>query len=127
LDQQRKIEFTKLAPVLNVRDLASERRFYESLGPAVIYEGSEYPDFIAFGTDLVDFGIQQTHTDIDPSSVLTWQIGVADIDVAIAVCDNEGLDYVLDVPRPRPDWVYRRLLLTSPSGYRVALEGPTET
>jgi hypothetical protein len=110
LDQQRKIEFTKLAPVLNVRDLASERRFYESLGPAVIYEGSEYPDFIAFGTDLVDFGIQQTHTDTDPSSVLTWQIGVADIDVAIAVCDNEGLDYVLDVQRPRSDWVYRRLL-----------------
>jgi hypothetical protein len=26
LDQQRKIEFTKLAPVLNVWDLASERR-----------------------------------------------------------------------------------------------------
>jgi catechol 2,3-dioxygenase-like lactoylglutathione lyase family enzyme len=127
LDQQRKIEFTKLAPVLNVRDLASERRFYESLGLPVIYEGSEYPDFIAFGTDVVDFGIQQTHTDIDPSSVLTWQIGVADIDVAIAVCDNEGLDYVLDVQRPRPNWVYRRLLLTSPSGYRVALEGPTET
>jgi catechol 2,3-dioxygenase-like lactoylglutathione lyase family enzyme len=127
LDQQREIEFTKLAPVLNVRDLASERRFYESLGLPVIYEGSEYPDFIAFGTDVVDFGIQQTHTDIDPSSVLTWQIGVADIDVAIAVCDNEGLDYVLDVQRPRPDWVYRRLLLTSPSGYRVALEGPTET
>ena len=127
MDQQRKIEFTKLAPVLTVRDLASERRFYESLGLPVIYEGSEYPDFIAFGTDLVDFGIQQTHTDIDPSSVLTWQIGVADIDVAIAVCDNEGLDYVLDVQRPQPDWVYRRLLLTSPSGYRVALEGPTET
>ena len=26
MDQQRKIEFTKFAPVLNVRDLASERR-----------------------------------------------------------------------------------------------------
>jgi hypothetical protein len=65
LDQQRKIEFTKLAPVLNVGDLASERRFYESLGLPVIYEGSEYPDFIAFGTDVVDLGIQQTHTDLD--------------------------------------------------------------
>lgn len=84
------------------------------------------PDFIAFGTDSVDFGIQQTLTDNDPPSVLTWQIGVADIDVAIAVCDDHSLDYDLDVQRPRYDCVYRRLLLTSPNGYRVALEGPTE-
>jgi catechol 2,3-dioxygenase-like lactoylglutathione lyase family enzyme len=126
LNQQRKIEFTKLAPVLNVQDLASERRFYETLGLPVIYEGPEYPDFIAFGTDSVDFGIQQTLTDNDPPSVLTWQIGVADIDVAITVCDDHRLDYVLDVQRPAHDWVYRRLLLTSPNGFRVALEGPTE-
>ena len=67
LDQQPNIEFTKLAPVLNVRDLASERRFYESLGLPAIYEGPEYPDSIAFGTESVDFGIQQTLTDNDPS------------------------------------------------------------
>jgi catechol 2,3-dioxygenase-like lactoylglutathione lyase family enzyme len=88
------IEFTKLAPVLNVRDLASERHFYESLGLPVIYEGPEYPNFIAFGTDRVDFGIQQAFVDNDPPNVLTWQIGVADIDVAIAVCESCGLDYV---------------------------------
>lgn len=126
MKQQPKIEFTKLAPVLNVRDLASERRFYESLGLPVTYEGPEYPDFIAFGTESVDFGIQQTPTDNDPPGVLTWQIGVADIDAAIAVCDDHHLDYELDVQEPRHDWVYRRLLLTSPNGFRVALEGPTE-
>ena len=32
-----------------------------------------------------------------------------------------GLDYVLDLQRPRQDWMYRRLLLNSPSGYRVVL------
>lgn len=127
MNQQRKIEFTKLAPVLNVRDLASERRFYESLGLPVVYEGPEYPDFIAFATETLDFGIQQVVTDNDPPSALTWQIGVADIDVAIAVCDDQHLDYVVDVQRPRDDWAYRRLLLTSPNGYRVALEGPTES
>ena len=31
--------FTRLAPVLNVSDLAAERAFYESLGFPVIYEG----------------------------------------------------------------------------------------
>ena len=50
--------FTRLAPVLNVRDLTAERAFYETLGLPVIYEGDEYPDFIAFGTDTVHFGIQ---------------------------------------------------------------------
>jgi catechol 2,3-dioxygenase-like lactoylglutathione lyase family enzyme len=40
--------FTRLAPVLNVRDLAAERAFYVSLGLPVIYQGPEYPEFIGF-------------------------------------------------------------------------------
>lgn len=28
---------------------------------------------------------------------------------------------------PAPGWRYRRLILRSPSGYRVVLEGPTES
>ena len=50
--------FTRLAPILNVTDLAAERAFYEKLGLPVIYQGPEYPDFIAFGTDTLHFGIQ---------------------------------------------------------------------
>ena len=72
--------FTRLAPVLNVRDLAAERAFYESLGLPVIYEGPEYPDFVAFGTDTVHFAIQAAAADNDPPSVLTWQITVENID-----------------------------------------------
>jgi len=37
--------FARLAPVLNVRDLAAERAFCEKLGLPVIYEGLEYPVF----------------------------------------------------------------------------------
>jgi hypothetical protein len=37
-----------------------------------------------------------------------------------------GLEFELEVNRPAPDWTYRRLLLTTPSGYRLALEGPAE-
>jgi catechol 2,3-dioxygenase-like lactoylglutathione lyase family enzyme len=118
--------FTRLAPVLNVADLAAERAFYESLGLPVIYEGTEYPDFIAFGTDRVDFGIQLTTSAIDPPSVLTWQIGVSDVDAAVRVCQAAGLDFELEHNDPAPDWSYRRLILRSPNGYRVALEGPTE-
>lgn len=49
--------FVRLAPVLNVRDLAEERAFYERLGLQVTYEGDEYPDFVAFGAGEMQFGI----------------------------------------------------------------------
>jgi catechol 2,3-dioxygenase-like lactoylglutathione lyase family enzyme len=118
--------FTRLAPVLNVRDLAAERAFYEKLGFPVIYEGQEYPDFIAFGTDTVHFGIQPASDDNDPPSVLTWQIGVTDIDSAMERCRSAGITYELEQNNPAPGWAYRRLLIRTPSGYRLALEGPAE-
>lgn len=119
--------FTKLAPVLNVSDLAAERVFYESLGLPVIYEGDEYPDLIAFGTDAIDFGIQAAPGPNDPPSVLTWQLGVSDIDAATDLCRRAGLEFTTEQNDPAPGWSYRRLILRSPSGYRVVLEGPSET
>jgi catechol 2,3-dioxygenase-like lactoylglutathione lyase family enzyme len=94
--------FTHLAPVLNVSDLAAEREFYERLGLPVIYTGDEYPDFIAFGTDTVHFGIQQAASVNDPPSVLTWQIAVSDIDVAAERCRTVGLDFELVHNDPAP-------------------------
>ena len=118
--------FTRLAPVLNVRDLAAERVFYERLGLPVIYEGPEYPEFIGFGTETVHFGIQKAAADNDPPSVLTWQIGVTDIDTAMDRCRSAGIDFELERNDPGPGWTYRRLLIRTPSGYRLALEGPNE-
>ena len=118
--------FTRLAPVLNVRDLTAERAFYEKLGLPVIYEGDEYPDFIAFGTDTVHFGIQAAPADNDPPSVLTWQIAVTDIDRAMERCRSAGISFDLEQNDPAPGWSYRRLLVQTPSGYRLALEGPRE-
>ena len=118
--------FTRLAPVLNVSDLAAERAFYESLGFPVIYEGDEYPDFIAFGTGSVHFGIQAAATENDPPSVLTWQITVSDVDEAAERCRAAGLEFELEHNDPAPGWSYRRLILRTPSGYRLALEGENE-
>jgi catechol 2,3-dioxygenase-like lactoylglutathione lyase family enzyme len=118
--------FTGLAPVLNVSDLAAERDFYEKLGLPVIYQGPEYPDFIAFGTDTLHFGIQAAPASNDPPAVLTWQIGVTDIDSAIERCRSAGISYELEQNDPAPGWTYRRLLIRTPSGYRLALEGPSE-
>jgi catechol 2,3-dioxygenase-like lactoylglutathione lyase family enzyme len=118
--------FTRLAPVLNVSDLAAERAFYESLGLPVIYEGDEYPDFIAFGTDTVHFGLQAAPAQNDPPSVLTWQIAVRDIERAMDRCRSAGISFELERNDPAPGWSYRRLLIQTPSGYRLALEGPNE-
>ena len=118
--------FTHLAPVLNVRDLAAERAFYVALGLPVTYEGEEYPDFIAFTTDWVHFGIQRAPAPNDPPSVLTWQIAVSDIEEAANRCRRAGFEFSMEQEDPAPGWRYRRLILRSPSGYRVALEGPNE-
>jgi catechol 2,3-dioxygenase-like lactoylglutathione lyase family enzyme len=126
MSQEEAELFTRLAPVLNVRDLTAERAFYERLGLPVIYEGDEYPDFIAFGTDTVHSGIQAASADNDPPSVLTWQIAVTDIDRAMERCRCAGISFELEQNDPAPGWSYRRLLVQTPSGYRLALEGPKE-
>ncbi len=88
--------FTKLAPVLNVRDLDAERAFYERLGLPVTYEGDEYPDFVAFGSGTIDFGIQASPAPNDPPSVLTWQLGVSDVDAAAATCREAGFEFTIE-------------------------------
>jgi catechol 2,3-dioxygenase-like lactoylglutathione lyase family enzyme len=118
--------FLRLAPVLNVRDLPAEKAFYQSLGIPIIYEGDEYPDFVGFGTDSIHFGIQTAPADNDPPSVLTWQIAVADIEVAMELCGAAGIAFEIENNDPAPGWSYRRLLIETPSGYRLALEGPNE-
>jgi len=59
-------------------------------------------------------------------SVLTWQIGVTDIDIAAERCRPVGISFELENNSPVPGWTYRRLLIRTPSGYRLALEGPNE-
>jgi len=118
--------FTRLVPILNVSDLAAERAFYASLGLPVTYEGDEYPDFIAFGNDALEFGIQKASSPNDPPSVLIWQLGVSDIEVAADLCRKAGLEFTTERNDPAPGWSYRSLMLRSPCGYRVVLEGPRE-
>ena len=105
-----------------MRDPGEERRFYEQLGLRTTYEGPEYPDFIAVGNDAVEFGLSR-RPDADPAaSALTWQLGISDVDAAIAACERAGLGFEVITERPREDWSYRVLKLRAPSGMEVLLE-----
>jgi catechol 2,3-dioxygenase-like lactoylglutathione lyase family enzyme len=113
---------TKLVPILHVQDPDAERSFYEQLGLRTTYEGPEYPGFIAVGNDAVEFGLSR-RTDAEPaSSGLTWQLGVSDVDAAVAVCERSGLSFEVTLERPRDDWTYRIVKVQSPNGMEVLLE-----
>ena len=80
----------------------------------------------ALGSGTVHFGIQKAPDPNDPPGVLTWQIRVTDIDSAIERCHSAGLSFELERNNPAPGWTYRRLLIRTRSGYRLALGGPNE-
>jgi catechol 2,3-dioxygenase-like lactoylglutathione lyase family enzyme len=113
---------TKLVPILHVQDPAAERRFYEQLGLRTTYEGPEYPGFIAVGNDAVEFGLSRRPGANPAAAGLTWQLGISDVDAAIAACERAGVSFEVMVERPRKDWTYRVVKVQSPNGMEVLLE-----
>jgi hypothetical protein len=82
------------------------------------YEGPEYPDFIAVGNDAVGFGLSR-RPDSDPAaSAFTWQLGVRDVDAAIAAGTEAGLSFEVAVERPREDRTYRVVRSGPRTGWR---------
>jgi catechol 2,3-dioxygenase-like lactoylglutathione lyase family enzyme len=113
---------TKLVPILHVEDPNAERHFYEQLGLRTTYEGPEYPGFVAVGNDAVEFGLSRRPGADPAASCLTWQLGVSDVEAAIAACERSGLQFEVTVERPREDWTYRIVKVRSPNGMEVLLE-----
>jgi hypothetical protein len=105
-----------------VDDPGEERRFYEQLGLRATYKGPEAPDFIAVGNDAVEFGLSRGPGADAAASCLTWQLGVSDVDAAIAACQRAGLSCEVTTERPREDWSYRVVKVRAPSGMEVRLE-----
>jgi catechol-2,3-dioxygenase len=113
---------TVLVPILHVQDPAAERRFYGQLGLRTTDEGPEYPGFIAVGNDAVEFGLSRRPGANPAAASLTWQLGISDVDAAIAACDQAGVSFEVMVERPRKDWTYRVVKVQSPNGMEVLLE-----
>ncbi len=70
--------FSRIIPILFVRDLQAEKDFYVRLGFHVTYSGPEYPYFLALGHGPVEFGIEwrEGFSASGPDRVLTWQFGI---------------------------------------------------
>lgn len=113
---------TKLVPILHVEDPDAERRFYEQLGLRTTYGSPEYPGFIAVGNDAVEFGLSHRSGAPPAASGLTWQLGVSDMDAAIAACERSGQPFEVAVERPREDWTYRIVKVQSPNGMELLPE-----
>jgi catechol 2,3-dioxygenase-like lactoylglutathione lyase family enzyme len=116
--------FSRIIPILFVGDLAAERDFYLRLGFHVTYEGPEYPDFTSLGHGSIEFGIERRpgFRAGAPDHVLTWQIGVSDIDLAKKRLADAGVAYREEVMSPAADWEYRVLHARTPNGYHLLLE-----
>jgi catechol 2,3-dioxygenase-like lactoylglutathione lyase family enzyme len=112
----------KLVPILRLRDPDAERRFYEHLGLRTTYEGPEYPGFIAVGNEHVEFGLSLDPGAQPSASSLTWQLGISDVDAAIAACEQANLAFKVITEQPSEDWTYRILEVESPNGMKVLLE-----
>ena len=116
--------FRRIIPILFVSDLQAERDFYLRLGFRVTYDGPEYPYFIALGHGPVEFGIEwrSGFSPSDPDRVLTWQLGVGDLDEARKLFDDAGVRYHEELMRPSEEWQYRVLHARTPNGYHLLLE-----
>jgi catechol 2,3-dioxygenase-like lactoylglutathione lyase family enzyme len=122
------VGFTRLVPILLVGDLEAERDFYLRIGFTLTYQGSEFPDFVAMGDGPVEFGLEHgTAFDRNrPDQVLTWQIGVSDVDQVADRLTEAGIQFTEERIEPGHDWSYRVLHTRTPNGYRLILEGDRE-
>ncbi len=128
-EQSRGVGVERLVPILFVRDIAAEKRFYTELGFSISYEGPEFPGLVALRSGPVQFGLQQ-RDDFDssnPRRTLLWQFGITDIDASRSVLDAMGVSYTEETRTPGEQWRYRVLRTTTPNGYDLLLEGPRET
>jgi predicted lactoylglutathione lyase len=105
-EQLRSVGVDRLIPILFVRDIAAEKRFYLELGFSISYEGPEFSGLVAMRSGPVQFAMEQ-RDDFDssyPRRTLLWQFGVTDTDTARSVLDALGVSYTEETRTPGEQW-----------------------
>lgn len=121
----------QLHPIMYVADQYAERSFYELFGFERVYEGDEFPGFLAVAHGEAIIGLQRASPE-QPAYTegLRWQfeLDTADqIEEIIATCRTHGLEHNVITERGGDRFLRRLVKVKSPSGVTVWFEGANET
>ena len=119
----------QLHPIMYVGDQYAERTFYELFGFQRVYEGCEFPGFLAIGHGEAIIGLQRASPG-QPGLLAgpRWQfeLGSADqVDEVIATCHTHGLEHEVVIERGGDRFLRRLVAVKSLCGVTVWFEGRT--
>lgn len=116
---------TDFHPILYVEDQYAERDFYALFGFTTIYEGPEFPGFLAVSAGNATIGL--SHRDDlpvdDAARGLRWQFIVENVDDVISVCAANNLPCEVIVEAGGMTYRTPIAKVTSPNGISVWFEG----
>jgi hypothetical protein len=115
-------------PILYVADPYAERDFFGRFGFTTLYEGEEFPGFLAVECGSVCFGLSMNNELPLSGSYeqVRWQLMVDDVDEIASVCAAAGLAYEVLIEEGGTTHRARIVKVASPNGVPVWFEGPNE-
>lgn len=115
-------------PILYVDDQYAERDFFELFGFRTVYEGPEFPGFLAIESGTARFGLSaRAERPVDEAfGGVRWQFLVDDVNTVVAVCDEVGLNCEVVVELGGDAHRASIAKVRSPGGVLVWFEGPNE-
>ena len=124
------IRTVQLHPIMYVADQYAERSFYELFGFHRVYEGDEFPGFLAVQHGEAIIGLQRASPDQPAySHGLRWQFeldGDDQVDEIIATCRAHGLEHEVVTEHGGDRFLRRLVAVKSPCGVTVWFEGANE-
>ena len=115
-------------PILYVADPHAERDFFIRFGFKTVYEGDEFPGFIAVECGSVCFGLSRNKELAATTAydAVRWQLIVDDVDEITSTCAAAGLACEVVVEEGGTTHRSRIAKVVSPNGVPVWFEGPNE-
>jgi hypothetical protein len=126
----REHQTVQLHPIMYVADQYAERSFYELFGFRRVYEGDEFPGFLAIQHGEAIIGLQRASPELPSySHGLRWQFeldGADQVDEIIATCRAHSLEHDVVTEEGGHRFLRRIVAVRSPCGVTVWFEGTNE-
>lgn len=115
-------------PILYVADPYAERDFFARFGFGTVYEGDEFPGFLAVECGSVRFGLSRNR-DLPSTGAhdgVRWQFIVDDVDEIASICATAELPCEIVIEESGDTHRARIAKVSSPNQVIVWFEGPNE-